>query len=592
MLRTHTCGQLRKTDVGTEVTLCGWVESKRDHGGAVFIDLRDRYGLTQVVVGPPEADAAMIDQAGRVATESVVLIRGNVADRLEGKTNKKLPTGDIEVRSVHFEILNSCETPPFTPSQSDLPGEDLRLKYRFLDLRRPEMLRAMVLRSSIVKTMRDYFAEHDFIDVETPILGRSTPEGARDYLVPSRVHPNKFYALPQSPQLYKQILMVAGFDRYIQVARCFRDEDLRADRQPEFTQLDLEMSFVDSDDVIGLIDGLVAKTAKEILGKEVQLPLPRITYEEAMRRFGHDAPDLRFDMEIVDITSVAAKTEFRVFRGTADAGNFVRGIPVKNAATKYSRRQIDELTEYVKNDFGAKGLAWFRVEDDGTLWSPISKNLEAEHLEEIKTLMAGEPGDLLMFLADTWETTCKGLSGLRRRLAGELGLIDPEALNCSWVTEFPMFDKDEETGNWNAMHHPFTAPLASDLDLLKDDPSKCRAQAYDLVINGSEAGGGTIRIHDPATQSVVFDLLGIDAETAEDRFGFLLNALKYGAPPHGGIALGIDRWVMLFAGLDNIREVIAFPKTQKAADLMTEAPGGVDKAQLEELFLRTAKVPK
>ncbi|KAA1259267.1 Aspartate--tRNA ligase [Rubripirellula obstinata] len=592
MLRTHTCGQLRKTDVGTEVTLCGWVESKRDHGGAVFIDLRDRYGLTQVVVGPPEADAAMIDQAGRVSTESVILIRGNVADRLEGKTNKKLPTGDIEVRSVHFEILNTCETPPFTPSQSDLPGEDLRLKYRFLDLRRPEMLRAMVLRSSIVKAMRDYFAEHDFIDVETPILGRSTPEGARDYLVPSRVHPSKFYALPQSPQLYKQILMVAGFDRYIQVARCFRDEDLRADRQPEFTQLDLEMSFVDSDDVIGLIDGLVAKTAKEILGKEVQLPLPRITYEEAMRRFGHDAPDLRFDMEIVDITSVAAKTEFRVFRGTADAGNFVRGIPVKNAATKYSRRQIDELTEYVKNDFGAKGLAWFRVEDDGTLWSPISKNLEPEHLEEIKTLMAGEPGDLLMFLADTWETTCKGLSGLRRRLASELGLIDPEALNCSWVTEFPMFDKDEETGSWNAMHHPFTAPLASDLELLKDDPSKCRAQAYDLVINGSEAGGGTIRIHDPATQSVVFDLLGIDAETAEDRFGFLLNALKYGAPPHGGIALGIDRWVMLFAGLDNIREVIAFPKTQKAADLMTEAPGGVDKAQLEELFLRTAKVPK
>ena len=592
MLRTHTCGQLRKTDVGTEVTLCGWVESKRDHGGAVFIDLRDRYGLTQVVIGPPEADSEMIDQAGRVATESVILIRGNVADRLEGKTNKKLPTGDIEVRSVHFEILNSCETPPFTPSQNDLPGEDLRLKYRFLDLRRPEMLRAMVLRSSIVKAMRDYFAEHDFIDVETPILGRSTPEGARDYLVPSRVHPTKFYALPQSPQLYKQILMVAGFDRYIQVARCFRDEDLRADRQPEFTQLDLEMSFVDSDDVIGLIDGLVAKTAKDILGKEVTLPLPRITYEEAMRRFGHDAPDLRFDMEIVDITPVAAKTEFRVFRGTADAGNFVRGIPVKNAATKYSRRQIDELTEYVKNDFGAKGLAWFRVEDDGTLWSPISKNLEADHLAEIKTLMGGEPGDLLMFLADTWEVTCKGLSGLRRRLAGELDLIDPEALNCSWVTEFPMFDKDEETGNWHAMHHPFTAPLASDLALLKDDPSKCRAQAYDLVINGSEAGGGTIRIHDPATQSVVFDLLGIDAETAEDRFGFLLNALKYGAPPHGGIALGIDRWVMLFAGLDNIREVIAFPKTQKAADLMTEAPGGVDKAQLEELFLRTAKVPK
>ena len=592
MLRTHNCGQLRKTDIGTEVTLCGWVESKRDHGGAVFIDLRDRYGLTQVVVGPPEADSVLIDAAGRVPPESVILIRGKVADRLEGKTNDKLPTGDIEVRAVHFEVLNACETPPFTPGQKDMPGEDLRLKYRFLDLRRPEMLRAMVLRSSIVKAMRDYFAQHDFIDVETPILGRSTPEGARDYLVPSRVHPGKFYALPQSPQLYKQILMVAGFDRYIQVAKCFRDEDLRADRQPEFTQLDLEMSFVDCDDVMGLIDGLVSKTAKDILGKEVTLPLPRMTYEEAMRRFGHDAPDLRFDMEIVDVTPVAAKTEFRVFRGTADAGNFVRGIPVKGAASKYSRRQIDELTEYVKNDFGAKGLAWFRVEDDGTLWSPISKNLEPEHLAEIKTLMNGEPGDLLMFLADTWEVTCKGLSGLRRRLAAELGLIDPDALNCSWITEFPMFDKDEETGRWNAMHHPFTAPLEEDLPLLKESPEKCRAQAYDLVINGSEAGGGTIRIHDPATQSKVFELLGIDAETAEDRFGFLLNALKYGAPPHGGIALGVDRWVMLFAGLDNIREVIAFPKTQKAGDLMTEAPGGVDKAQLEELFLRTAKVPK
>ncbi|MGI9441335.1 MAG: aspartate--tRNA ligase, partial [Rubripirellula sp.] len=412
MLRTHTCGQLRKSDVGTEVTLCGWVESKRDHGGAVFIDLRDRYGITQVVIGPPEANTDLIDEAGRVSAESVILIRGTVTDRLEGKTNEKLDTGAIEVRSVHFEVLNSCETPPFTPSQPDLPGEDLRLKYRFLDLRRGEMQRAMVLRSTIVKTMRDYFAEHDFIDVETPILGRSTPEGARDYLVPSRVHPSKFYALPQSPQLYKQILMVAGFDRYIQVAKCFRDEDLRADRQPEFTQLDLEMSFVDADDVMGLIDGLVAKTAKEVLGKEVKTPLPRMTFEEAMRRFGSDAPDLRFGMEIVDVTPIAKKTEFRVFRGTADSGGFVRGIAVKNAAAKYSRRQIDELTEYVKADFGAKGLAWFRVEEDGSLWSPISKNIDAEHLAEIKELLGGETGDLLMFLADTWDVTCKGLAGL------------------------------------------------------------------------------------------------------------------------------------------------------------------------------------
>lgn len=590
MLRTHTCGQLRKSDVGTAVTLCGWVESKRDHGGAVFIDLRDRYGLTQVVIGPPEAGSGLIAEAGRVPAESVILIRGNVADRLEGKSNSKLDTGDIEVRSEHFEVLNACETPPFTPGQADLPGEDLRLKYRFLDLRRPDMLKAMVTRSKIVKTMRDYFAEHDFIDVETPILGRSTPEGARDYLVPSRVHPTKFYALPQSPQLYKQILMVAGFDRYVQVAKCFRDEDLRADRQPEFTQLDLEMSFVDAEDIIGLIDGLVARTAKEVLGKTVKTPLPRLTYDEAVRRYGSDAPDLRFEMEIVDITSVAKQTEFRVFRGTADSGGFVRGIPVKGAATKYSRRQIDELTEYVKSDFGAKGLAWFRVEDDGSLWSPISKNLDDAHLAEIKTLLGGEPGDLLMFLADTWEVTCKGLAGLRKRLAVELGLIDPNELNCSWVTEFPMFELDEESGRWNAMHHPFTAPLKSDLPLLTEKPSDCRAQAYDLVINGSEAGGGTIRIHDAATQSQVFNLLGIDEETAKDRFGFLLNALKYGAPPHGGIALGIDRWVMLFAGLENIREVIAFPKTQKASDLMTEAPGSVDKEQLTELHLRTAKV--
>ncbi|WP_182868686.1 aspartate--tRNA ligase [Stieleria mannarensis] len=586
MLRTHNCGELRKEHVGTEVTLCGWVENKRDHGGAVFIDLRDRYGLTQVVIGPPEADQAQIDAAGHVPAESVILVRGKVADRLEGKTNDKLATGAIEVRCPELKVLNACQTPPFTPGQSDLPGEDLRLKYRFLDLRRPEMQRALVLRSTIIKEMRDYFAEHDFIDVETPILGRSTPEGARDYLVPSRVHPGNFYALPQSPQLYKQILMVAGFDRYVQVAKCFRDEDLRADRQPEFTQLDLEMSFVDADDIMGLIDGLVAQTAKNVLGKDVQLPLPRMTYDEAMRRFGHDAPDLRFGMEIVDVTSVAKKTEFRVFRATADAGNFVRGIRAEGAAEKYSRRQIDELTEFVK-DFGAKGLAWFRVEEDGSLWSPVAKNFDAEHLAEIKSLMAGEPGDLLMFLADSWEVTCKGLYALRKRLGAELKLYDSEQLHCSWVTEFPMFERDEESGRWVAMHHPFTAPLESDLDKLDSDPAGCRAQAYDLVINGSEAGGGTIRIHDQQTQSKVFGLLGIDEKTAEDRFGFLLNALRFGAPPHGGIALGVDRWVMLLAGLENIREVIAFPKTQKASDLMTEAPGAVDQDQLTELHLRS-----
>lgn len=587
MLRSHTCGQLRSQDIGKSVTLCGWVENNRDHGGSVFIDLRDRYGLTQIVIGPPEAESSLIDAAGRVSSESVILIRGKVAPRLVGKVNEKLQTGEIEVRCEHMEVLNPCPTPPFTPSQPELPGEDLRLKYRFLDLRRPAMLQAMELRSKIIKIMRDYFAQNEFIDVETPILGRSTPEGARDYLVPSRVHGGKFYALPQSPQLYKQILMVAGFDRYVQVAKCFRDEDLRADRQPEFTQLDMEMSFVDQDDVIGMIDGLVQRTVKEVKGVDLPLPLPRMTYREAMCRFGTDAPDLRFAMEIVDISRIAAEVDFRVFRDAVDNGGFVRGLNVKGKAADFSRRRIDELTDYVKQNFAAKGLAWFRVEQDGALWSPTSKNFTDVALREIGQAMQAEPGDLVMFLADSWEVTCKGLAGLRKRLGAELNLYSEDAMSYSWVTQFPMFEFDAEENRWVAMHHPFTAPLAEDLEKLKSDPGACRAQAYDLVINGSEAGGGTIRIHDGQTQQQVFELLGIDQQTARDRFGFLLDALKYGAPPHGGIALGIDRWVMLFAGLENIREAIAFPKTQKASDLMTEAPGEVDTKQLRELHLRT-----
>jgi aspartyl-tRNA synthetase len=586
LLRTHTCGQLRKADVGSPATLCGWVESKRDHGGAVFIDLRDRYGITQVVIGPPEANQEQIDFAKRVGSEWVIKATGIVSNRLVGKDNDKIATGEIELRCAAVEVLNPSAPPPFTPSQSDLPNEDLRLKYRFLDLRRPQMQRSLITRNRIIKEMRDYFAEHDFIDVETPILGRSTPEGARDYLVPSRVHPGHYYALPQSPQLYKQILMVAGFDRYVQVAKCFRDEDLRADRQPEFTQLDLEMSFIDSEDIIGIIDGLVKRVVKEILGKDVTLPLPRMTYDDAMRLYGSDQPDLRFGMEIVDITEIAKTVEFRVFRGTADDGGFVRGIKVEGKAEEFSRRRLDELTDYVKRDFGAKGLAWFRVDPDGSLWSPTSKNFQPAELEQIKSAMSAVPGDLLLFLADSWQVTCKGLAGLRKRLGAELKLYAPDALSCSWVVEFPMFERDEEAGRWNAMHHPFTAPLAKELHLLDSDPSKCHAQAYDLVINGSEAGGGTIRIHDAASQQKVFDLLGIDEATAKDRFGFLLDALKFGAPPHGGIALGVDRWVMLLGGLDNIREVIAFPKTQKATDLMTEAPGTVDDAQLKELHLR------
>ncbi|MCO6457512.1 MAG: aspartate--tRNA ligase [Pirellulaceae bacterium] len=586
MFRSHTCGELRGEHVGQEVTLCGWVDSSRDHGGAVFIDLRDRYGKTQVVAGP-ESGADVVEQVGRLRGEDVVKFVGTVAFRPEGTRNPKLATGAIEVRVIRVELLNKCKTPPFTPGQADLPGEDLRLKHRYLDLRRESMQRTLLLRSRIIKSMRDYFEEHGFIDVETPILGRSTPEGARDYLVPSRIHHGKMYALPQSPQLYKQILMVAGYDRYVQVARCFRDEDLRADRQPEFTQLDMEMSFVDADDVIGMIDGLVVKLAKEILELEVKLPLPRMTYDEAMRRFGHDAPDLRFGMELIDCTDLAAEAEFRVFRAAAEAGQVVRGIRAPGGAARYSRKGIDELTEFVQQDFGAKGLAWFRVEEDGKLWSPISKNFADSLLARFGQRLEAQPGDLLLLVADTWEVSCKALAALRKRLGAELKLYDPRQMHFSWVVEFPMFDFDHEEQRWVAMHHPFTAPRRQDLAMLGTDPGKCRAQAYDLVINGSEAGGGTVRIHDQQIQQQVFGLLGIDQEAARERFGFLLDALQLGAPPHGGIALGIDRMVMLFGGLDNIRDCIAFPKTQRATDMMTGAPGTVDRRQLDELGIKT-----
>jgi aspartyl-tRNA synthetase len=585
LLRTHTCGELRSSHQNQKVALCGWVDTYRDHGGGVFVDLRDRYGISQLVFGPSTGQA-LIDQAKQLRSEDVVRVEGTVALRPEGQANPRLATGEIEIRCTALQVLNKSAPPPFTPNQRDLPGEDSRLKYRYIDLRRPQMQQTMLLRSRIVKTMRDYFQEHDFIDVETPMLGRSTPEGARDYLVPSRVHHSRFYALPQSPQLYKQILMVAGYDRYVQVARCFRDEDLRADRQPEFTQLDLEMSFVDADDIIGMIDGLMARLASEILGIELSLPLPRMTYDEAVTRFGHDAPDLRFGMEIVDCTDLAATAEFRVFKQPATSGGFVRGITAKGAAAKYSRKLIDELTEYVQHDFGAKGLAWFRVEDDGKLWSPISKNFSEDLLAKFAARMAAEPGDLMLFVADEWAVTCKALHGLRKRLGAELKLYDPGQLHFSWVVEFPMFEYSAEDERWVAMHHPFTAPREKDAACLAMEPGKCRAKAYDLIINGYEAGGGTIRIHDPQVQRQVFQLLGIDERMAQERFGFLLDALQYGAPPHGGIALGIDRIVMLFGGLDNIRDCIAFPKTQRATDLMTNAPDQVDPKQPAELNIR------
>jgi aspartyl-tRNA synthetase len=588
MLRTHTCGELRAPHADQRVTLCGWVDLLRDFGGAKFLVLRDRYGKVQIVVGPESPDAAR-KLAESLRFEFVIRVIGLVMRRPEGQANPKMPTGEIEVRAESIEILNGSDVPPFTPSQVELPNEELRLKYRYVDLRRESMQRSLLLRHRIVKTMRDFFDEQHFVEIETPILGRSTPEGARDYLVPSRVHPGSFYALPQSPQLYKQLMMIAGYDRYIQVAKCFRDEDQRADRQPEFTQLDLEMSFVDADDVTGMIDGLMQRLARNVLGLELQLPLPRMTYDESMRRFGHDAPDLRFGMEIVDCTDLAAESDFQVFKSVAAAGNYVRGLNVSGAAEPFSRKKIDQLTTYVQEDFEAKGLAWLKVESDGKLSGSIAKNFSESLLARIGQRFAAKPGDVLLFVADTWDVTCRALNGLRRKLGAELKLYDPRAMHFSWVVEFPMFDFDDESQTWVAKHHPFTAPRDQDLASLASDPRAARAKAYDLIINGFEAGGGTIRIHDSRVQGQVFGLLGMTDQQARERFGFLLDALRLGAPPHGGIALGVDRVVMLFGGLDNIRDCIAFPKNQRAMDLMTEAPSSVDPKQLDELSVRIAQ---
>jgi len=583
VLRTHTCGELRSSHIGTPVDLCGWVDRVRDHKGVIFLDLRDRWGKTQVVIGP-ESPAATLAAARAVRPEWVIRARGSVGARPAGTTNPKLATGEIEVVARDLEVLNEAETPVFQPGATELPGEEVRLAHRWLDLRRPAMQQNMFLRSRIVKIMRDHFDELGFIDVETPMLGKSTPEGARDYLVPSRLEHGSFFALPQSPQLYKQLLMMAGFDRYVQVAKCFRDEDLRADRQPEFTQLDVEMSFVEADDVMGVIEGLVKRSAREILGLDVPLPLPRLSWDECMERFGHDAPDLRYGLEIVDLTALAGESDFRVFRAAAESGGRVRGIRVPGVAGKFSRKDLDELTA-VAVEAGAKGLVWLKVEADGSWSGPVAKNL-GPIADRLRVALACEPGDLALVVADSFEVTCKALHTLRKRLGAQLGLYDPNTMHFSWVVDFPMFAKDAETGGWASMHHPFTAPRPADLDLLESDPAACRAVAYDLVINGSEAGGGTIRIHDGATQEKVFKLLGISPEVARERFGFLLDALRSGAPPHGGIALGIDRWVMLFGRLDSIRDVIAFPKTQKASDLMTGAPAPVEPKQLAELGVR------
>jgi aspartyl-tRNA synthetase len=580
--RTHTCGALTKDHVGQEVVLNGWVDAWRDFGGLVFIDLRDRFGLTQVVF-EPDTGAELQERARELRNEYVIGIKGTVAPRLPGKENPKLKTGAIEVRAVQLELYNAAPTPPFEMSGPE-PNEELRLKYRFLDLRRPDMQRIFILRHELSQVMRRSLSEQGFLEVETPILGRSTPEGARDFLVPSRVHPAHYYALPQSPQLYKQLLMVSGFDRYFQIARCFRDEDLRATRQPEFTQLDVEMSFVEDEDVMTTMEHLIAPMAREFGGTELSLPLPRFDYHDVVERYGSDRPDLRYDLELKDLADLADETEFKVLKQAKEFGNRIRGLCAPKAAEKYSRKDLDGLTEFV-GTFGAKGLVWLKV-DENEFTGPTAKFFPKPVQEKLRERFDAKAGDLILIVADTQAVTNQALSNLRARLAAELNLYDPKSFHYSWIVRFPLLGWDADEGRFVAEHHPFTMPLPEDLPLLDTEPAKVRAQAYDLVINGEEAGGGTIRCHDPVIQSKIFALLGLTPEQAEEKFGFLLSALRNGAPPHGGIAFGVDRLVMLYAGLTNIRDCIAFPKTAKGTDLMTGAPGTVEAKQLRELHLK------
>lgn len=590
MYRTHTCGQLRKADVGQTVSLAGWVNSYRDHGeNLVFVDLRDRYGKTQVVFRTDQ-DSEIDSLSRRLRREDVIQVEGEVRYRGDGLVNPKLDTGEIEVRVTRLVVLSKSLTPPFEVDSGDLPNEELRLKHRFIDLRRPELQQAIRLRHEVTRAARKYLDQREFLEIETPVLGRSTPEGARDYLVPSRVHPGSFYALPQSPQIHKQILMVSGFDRYYQIARCFRDEDLRADRQPEFTQIDLEMAFVTRDDVLTTIDGLVAEVMKDVRGIEIPLPLPRYTWADVMERYGTDKPDLRFGLELVDIGDIAADCGFGVFRNVIEAGGRVRGLNAKGAADRYSRRLLDvDLKNFVA-EYGARGLAYLKV-SGGKAEATIAKFFSEEHQQAILKRMNAEDGDLLLFVADQPKVTSAALAALRNRLGRELQLYDPAAFSCLWVVDFPLVTWNPDENRFEAEHHPFCQPNPEDTELLDSDPARVRADSYDLVVNGYEAASGSIRIHDSAVQQRVFDLLNIEADEAERRFGFLLEALRYGAPPHGGIALGLDRWVMLLAGNDNIRDVIAFPKTQKASDLLSGAPAPVDDRQLADLHIRVEDLP-
>ncbi|HDC8507572.1 TPA: aspartate--tRNA ligase [Staphylococcus aureus] len=582
--RTTYCGLVTEAFLGQEITLKGWVNNRRDLGGLIFVDLRDREGIVQVVFNPAFSEEAL-KIAETVRSEYVVEVQGTVTKRDPETVNPKIKTGQVEVQVTNIKVINKSETPPFSINEENVNvDENIRLKYRYLDLRRQELAQTFKMRHQITRSIRQYLDDEGFFDIETPVLTKSTPEGARDYLVPSRVHDGEFYALPQSPQLFKQLLMISGFDKYYQIVKCFRDEDLRADRQPEFTQVDIEMSFVDQEDVMQMGEEMLKKVVKEVKGVEINGAFPRMTYKEAMRRYGSDKPDTRFEMELIDVSQLGRDMDFKVFKDTVENDGEIKAIVAKGAAEQYTRKDMDALTEFV-NIYGAKGLAWVKVVEDG-LTGPIGRFFETENVETLLTLTGAEAGDLVMFVADKPNVVAQSLGALRVKLAKELGLIDETKLNFLWVTDWPLLEYDEDAKRYVAAHHPFTSPKEADIAKLGTAPEEAEANAYDIVLNGYELGGGSIRIHNGELQEKMFEVLGFTKEQAQEQFGFLLDAFKYGAPPHGGIALGLDRLVMLLTNRTNLRDTIAFPKTASATCLLTNAPGEVSDKQLEELSLR------